>query len=116
MGSLVVSLAWLVGSCSFVVSLVASLASLVGLLASSPAASRARCVGAFFGRRLPAVVYLGHDPHHGSRLSCSPLCTWGMTRTTVPVLYLGHTAKILLTNNADDDGGSYAMVTAMTMS
>ena len=72
-------------------------------------------VAAFFGRRPPAVVYLGHDPHHGSRLSCSPLCTWGMTRTTVPVLHIGHTAKILLTNNADDDRGNYAMVIAMTM-
>ena len=68
-GSLVVSLAWLVGSAGVLVaSLVASVASLVSLLACSPAGSHARCVGAFFGRRLPAVVYLGHDPHHGSWL------------------------------------------------
>ena len=62
---------------------------------------------------LPSL-HLGHDPHYGPRLipGASARLFWlPMSQLLGP----GDTAKILLTNNADDDRGNYAMVIAMTM-
>ena len=60
-------------------------------------------------------LHLGRDPHYGPRLipGASARLFW---LPISPPLGSGDTAKILLTNNGDDDGGSYVMVMALTMS